>query len=432
MKKTKILSVVLLCGLSLIGCSDNDENVTTPTNQTQITTTNDTETESTPEEASTAKSDTTAATYNEELLDLNSYDVINDSSDEARTHYIGFDLAVSDNGYYISETQWITFMDKASGKYVPWCNRPDCTHEGEDCNAYFNGLSQGDLSYNLSYLQFYDGSLYTMGQKTDGSVSLCKISEDGSVRENYMNLCKVEPTAVGGEGTHYRTPEICIHRGYVYYIMPLEATPTLRRMKLGTEEVEELFKLPEGGAMMYRMRPYGDFVFFQGGDFTEEGISGMTSGIYAYNVENGELKLVKDGAISTYDVSGSTLYYTNSEGVSAYDLASGKDSLFIKNSNNPVFSVDDRYLYVENEDLSSEKNNLIVEVYDMSGKLVNEIQADKSIGHRIGQIHYGDGIYLFAEGMVDENTLHPKGARFYAKVDDIEAGDGYLYWQPME
>lgn len=38
-------------------------------------------------------------------------------------------------------------------------------------------------------------------------------------------------------------PEICIHRGYVYYVIPFQSTMKLQRMKLGSKEAETVYEM---------------------------------------------------------------------------------------------------------------------------------------------------------------------------------------------
>ena len=74
----------------------------------------------------------------------------------------------TDTGSYWMLDNWLLYSDHGSDTVIKLCGRPDCTHSGRDCNAYFRGCS------NICY---YDGYLYTFGD--DG---LYRINLDGSDR----------------------------------------------------------------------------------------------------------------------------------------------------------------------------------------------------------------------------------------------------------
>lgn len=364
-------------------------------------------------------SETDLENYKEELLDLSKYDIENDGNDEIIDGIIWNYMAISDKGYYYWVTQapfdFLYFIDKATGKSVPLCNRPDCEHIDDKCNAYFKTVIHSEedgIEFDRNRVLFCDGYVYILGHNMDGEQYLYRISEDGSKQEQYMRLYKKELTQTGGEGQSltYGTPEICIHRGYVYFIIPRETIPTIYRMQLGSEKVEKVFELKTERPDLYRMLPYGDFIFFQAGIFSEDYLD-VDGGIFAYNVTNGDIKLVKSNAISTYKVVGNSLYYAKSDGVYRYDMNGTFDERIVEYENYPIFSVDDKYIYIE--------DGRNIKIYDIKGEYILTPQVDDNLD--IFGIYFGDNKYIFAYG-VETVGEDKKSCLFYFDISEIENG----------
>ena len=352
--------------------------------------------------------------YKEEKLDLYNYSLNNGYNDTANTSFLWFRVAYSDNGYYFeNENSYISFMDKSSGKVVPLCNKAECMHYNDgntECNAYF------DDSFYLDYMQYYDGFLYTLACDGEGNVCLYKISEDGSSREKYMTLYKQEVSSSNGM-IPITFPEICMHRGYVYYIIPFAEYPKLYRMKLGGDTNEVLFELKGERGNMYRIRPYGDFVFFQAGHFVDETMTDIKAGIFAYNINNGELIMTKNNSVSTYTLVGNIMYHSDSNGIYKRDLTTNTDDKIINLDTWTVFSADSKYVYVEGEKST-------VEVYNTDGEYMCKIEPLD--GQRIALLHYGDDDYLFAQSTISEGDEQILRCT-YIKISDI--AEGKAKWQ---
>ena len=62
-------------------------------------------------------------------------------------------ICESPEAYYFQPTtsHFIWYCDKETGASGKLCGRPECTHEGKDCNAY---------SIAISGLNYYDQALY--------------------------------------------------------------------------------------------------------------------------------------------------------------------------------------------------------------------------------------------------------------------------------
>ena len=356
--------------------------------------------------------------YKEELLDLNSYDIINDESNEPSNDIIWSYMAISDKGYYYwkdskDSTSLICFMDRVTGKSVPLCNRADCEHTERECNAsfYTRAFASDGICFDSNRLFYYDGYVYVLAYDKLGQMYLYKLSEDGSEKTQYMKLYKKELTQPGNENhIEYGTPEICIHKEYVYYLIPKETVPTLYRMQLGTEKVEEVFKIETERPALYRMLAYGDFVFFQAGTYSEDYID-VDGGIFAYNVTNGEIKLVKEKVIATYKMNGVDLYYATSDGIYRMDMRGENNTKIVAIEKYPIFSVAGKYIYL--------KDRYDLKVYNEKGEYILTVKEGE--GQSVSSIYYGDSDYIFASGSetVDDKK---QSCIFYLDVSEIESG----------
>lgn len=365
--------------------------------------------------------------YKEEFLDLSKYDIENDENDEIIDGIIWNYMAISDKGYYYwvmsGQYDFLYFMDKATGKSVPLCNRPDCEHIDENCNAYYKTVihsSADGVEFDRSRVLFYDGFVYVLAHDFDGVHYLYRISEDGSKQEQYMRLYKKELTQTGSEGQsiRYTTPEICIHKGYVYYIIPRETVPTVYRMQLGSEKVEKVFELKTDRPNLYRMLPYGDFIFFQAGIFSEDYFD-VDGGIFAFNIINGEIKLVKSEAISAYKVVGNNLYYAKSDGVYRFEMNGTFDERIVEYEQYPIFSVDNEYIYIEDGDN--------IAIYNIEGEYVLNPQMNDAL--EISENYFGDDKYIFANGYETVGT-ELKSCLMYIDITQLESGKAI--WQKID
>ncbi len=178
-------------------------------------------------------------------------------------------VAESENGYYYwerkSREQWyprLMFMDKESGRVVPLCSRPDCTHEGQECNAYFRDVNNNGDGVHKYYLQYYERNLYAVGLSEDAYVSLFRIKADGSAEwEISAKLYRTDYAATG----EWKTPEILIHDGYVYFVDRYQKVKKLERMPIGGGAPEILFEGDSDASAVdiFRIKSNGGSLFFR-------------------------------------------------------------------------------------------------------------------------------------------------------------------------
>lgn len=235
-------------------------------------------------------------------------------------------VAESEKGYYfwerMSQDLWhprLMFRDKESGRVVPLCSRPDCTHEDEECNAYFRENNRDGGGVNKQYLQYYEGDLYAVGLSEDAYVSLFRIKADGSGEwEISAKLYRTDYAATG----EWRTPDVLIEGGYVYFVDALQKVQKLERMPIdgGTSEV-----LLEGDGHtsavdIFRIKSNGGSLFFQVVSYWNDDPENAGRAAYRYDPAVGVCSLVMDGYHGTFTVRDGFLYYYDAEGLCRYSI----------------------------------------------------------------------------------------------------------------
>lgn len=234
-------------------------------------------------------------------------------------------VAESENGYYIwerlNQDQFyprLMFIDKVSGRVVPLCNKPDCMHEGEECNAYFPEKDFGADGVDKQYLQYYEGNLYAVGLSADDYVVLFRIKTDGSEWEICARLYRTDYISTG----HWLQPEILISEGYVYFVDEKQKNQRLERIPINGGASEVVFEGNRDASevRIFRLECRGDNLYFQAHDFWEGTSENALGGLYQYNMVTGHCDLIEEGLTSPYSVQGDFVYYGSAEGLCRYSM----------------------------------------------------------------------------------------------------------------
>lgn len=304
----------------------------------------------------------------------------------------------TENGIYHFETvdrlndlpyNLLWFYDHASDQSVLVCIRPGCPHNDETCNAYF--------AYDkyLGFLWYYNGYLYT--PMVEGEyLGVEKISLDGTTREKSCTFMRrnVESyvQADGTEVSSTYTPEMQIHRGYLYYstAYPGGTIASLYRVKLDSnEEPENLVTIAQDFPQIYRMKPYGRYVLFQMGTFEDAAGTSFSISIYAYDTEgDGGISLICENAVREYTVYGNAIYYFDiQDNIWKKDLETGEKAMFYENKmeeepdQEKLFNYEDSlvfetisYIYDEETDETVEYRRQLF--FDADGNLTQTLDTE--------------------------------------------------------
>jgi len=354
----------------------------------------------------------------EEFLDLGTYSTKNMESTDGQPEFSWTRGASSDLGLYYWESSGgrLMYYDKASKQQVPLCNRPNCKHTDDACNAAFYTYTIGSIEFYKNMIFYYGDSVYIIGDDSSGYVNVYKVAYDGSSWEKYMPLFKAEKTiTVENDMTkvEWRQPDVFLHKEYVYYVDNSESQPKLRRILMGGSEIEVVAEAQGERAMLYRVKCYGDFVFFQSAHYIGEEIFG---GIYAYNVKNGEVVLVKVDAIRDYYIVDDMLYFEMEETIYQYDLKTGIQKELpvkcMKDTWNSYY-VDEDAIYVFSGGLGC------LDIYDKEGKHLTSV-----IDSRIRDCFFGKNGYFLADTEEDGIAV--------LDVDSARKGNGEWICSPKE
>ena len=110
---------------------------------------------------------------------------------------LGYPITDSEDACYFDHQQYLYSRDKKTGKCVPLCNKPDCTHDEQaknpdgssNCNAYFGYVR------NLAY---YQGKLYVIENE-----GVYEMDVSGSTRKELLQFKEIPSCGM-------------VHRGYLY------------------------------------------------------------------------------------------------------------------------------------------------------------------------------------------------------------------------
>ena len=330
----------------------------------------------------------------------------NEKTDSSVGYEWGY-MSESHDGYYVSLQNNLKFLDSKLENCVPLCSNPDCTHNTEECVSYIdrNGISLSSSVY------YNDGYVYETGvekvENTGCDINLYRLKDDGTSFEKYMTLYRLEVN--DDETPGY--PEICIHRGYVYYVIPFQSTMKLQRMKLGSKEAETVYEMTGDRQNLYRIKAYGNHIFFQAGNFLADNID-INASIFSYDIDTGKVEKVVENAVSYYGIGINRLYYSLDGGVQVYDFEKKTSEEFIgKIYEEQSMLVSDKYVTVY------DKSNM--QVYDFTGKKVYERNLDKD---DISAIYGIDGdtvfVYINRKGKPEIKGIQGLG---YFKISSDDA-----------
>ena len=321
-------------------------------------------------------------------------------------------------GYYISINSILHYADTELN-LTPLCNKPNCLHRFEkidssnvsSCKAY-TGASP------LPRLQYYDGKIYSSGQKDVISKELFKnasgfynglyvFESDGSTRKLIDDYASNEIGFV-------------VHRGYIYYSFKVieqqeesnEQKPVskscLVRMAVDTSEIETIKEFTD--CQVQEIYGYRNYMYFR-----------TDNAIYIYDIEKNEfINSFKDRAPSIWFMGDKLIYhyydkvYINNLEGTAEEYAFTK-----RNGGEWCVGADDRYIYEDNRstmEVLKEGADRIINYYDNETyEYLGSINLGKTKYYRHG---YGDEKYFFYYGVNDDGTR----SLMYFDKDELASG----------
>ena len=421
----KYYIIIFLLSIMLAGCSQNTESGKED-NITNTATTKETEQPNKEENKQETPMPVTK-------LDIENYSLEYKEDTDTQSFFPKYNITKSEKGYYLwgggDYAYYLMFFDAKTQKTVLLCNLPNCTHSQTDntCNAFFSPGAEKDVIWD-SGVWYYENYVYMLGCDEEDYVSIYRIKPDGSSREKYMRLYRADTTPSENDGSkQYRIPDLIIHRGYVYYVDSKEKNPKLRRIKLGGTETEILyetngvFKKEGDKADLIFVRAYGDYVFFMRSSVFMKEQRELT-GLYAYNIQTGEITFVSNSIESDYTIYKNEIYYSGEKDLRKFSIQTQKDEKIMDCPEGiTAVSVDSDTITI----LSTKDNR--IHIYD---KGLNVLYEDKK--YEVDQENEEIGVLFFYKG--DENFLF---ASFYGEqnrmriLDKSKLKDKTAKWELM-
>ena len=218
MKRTlaSILVCVFFVAILFAGCKQNTK--ATNTTETELSQEIPTAKEDTSPQETTATVEITEPAPSASIRNPATY----------RPQDRGKNFLETDSYYYYLNNGLIYFSEKTAPSFYLLCSKPNCSHDGEDCNAYGGGEG--------SALGYWDGKLYTAGW-LNNELALVRMDMDGSNHELVATM-EVPLDSKGQQGGSYT---FVFALGSLYYFVDAQSQSVFQ-VELSTGKTERLFK----------------------------------------------------------------------------------------------------------------------------------------------------------------------------------------------
>lgn len=332
-------------------------------------------------------------------------------------------------GYYYSVINEdyddvLMYYDKENGVSLPVCQRTDCEHVDDNCDACFTS----DMYYDEfnGELWYYENELYYLSsEQNDESITfiLNTLSMDGSTRTIVREVCTQYY-----EGGGIISPVITLHRGYMYYVVVDGDGVSL--YKSGIDEKAEPIELCRCAGFYNEIagvQGFGDGVIFECVYSEEEleDILDVKGKLFYYNYETGELSLLAEGIIGGFAVTEDSVIYTDRKDMLMYNIANRTAKVIVTYEIDDA-SYDGNYIYLDNFreciNGATDWNKRKIDVYETDGTYVDTIRPFANDGISL----FGDEDYFFM------NCRGNDGEYVLYKFDKSQIGTGKSEWTKFE
>lgn len=250
--------------------------------------------------------------------------------------------ANDDYVFGVSGSQFAKVFDKETRTLAYLCNRPDCQHNSDECNAHLDDYSD---------IQYYDGDLYYNVTEYEMSgdeiineqICLYKMDIESQEKEKVCELAKIHHADMvemsGGAGINYNIVWT-IHRGYVYFAYGIgtsglkdntmynNMSNCVSRMRMdGTGERENLMLLKRNMVEAISFEGHGSYMYFMDPDVDAD----MDGDLYRYNTESNVVEQLPIDGIgpANYAIYENKIYHVknNDSNLYVYDFDSMTDTV---------------------------------------------------------------------------------------------------------
>lgn len=320
-------------------------------------------------------------------------------------------IAKCETGYYVLNGNKIYYVEQSTMDAIPLCNKPNCTHNNNGCNAILG---------NVRNIYYSDGYIYYLSDAGEekGFIGnyLVKMSPDGSTKENILYL-ELSPTdwTIHRNTFYYsiRVYQIDENTGledlaysdcYIYsYSLDKESKP---KEIYFAEEISE-------GAQISTLMAFGNNLYFEmfGGCRYEKGEIFKTVKL---SIEDNTCTdmITTEGYILTRPmyIDGHLLFSVfNSQSNLKYitDFDGNNPELFWEIDSDKTIFCDGKYIYVDNFyalDSTNDKDRFI-EVYDIDLNKVDEFSLGNGSDRTYCLLPIGSEVFVIVDKDVDGDVI---------------------------
>ena len=232
----------------------------------------------------------------------------------------GFNFVETEDAYYYLFNQMVYVSQKDEPSFYYLCGKPDCPHDGPDCNAF------ADMA-----LGYWNGKLYGVdlsGDDEQRDWRIFSMNLDGSEHRRVANI-ELLVSKNGLKGGDYG--EFWFYGGFVYYkIDPFteEDGGAFVRTNLETGESELLFEdyfRPDRG--LFPVVSFsGELLYFTGWEGATRDVNQRAYSLYRYDLRDGTLERLCDWTLDYWIMEDGVVYtYRRADGAFyEYDLKTGE------------------------------------------------------------------------------------------------------------
>jgi hypothetical protein len=317
-------------------------------------------------------------------------------------------------GTYISSGDgYLYYSEKGNTKYIKLCNKPDCTHSSEDCNAYIK----------RSIIGYYDDKIYYVVWNNLNCMDM-----DGSNHKRVKTLYEGYDNNFG-----------YFHNGYYYYVITKAGTiyllgnddNNLYRVKVDDDSKPEIILTNDAILKLDMFTIVGDNIYIN--EHHLNASNDMTISLYSYSLISKTWSKLTDnwkGAGSSYIDDNMGYCYLKNIGLYEYDLSTNEMNLvkpleFENGGRCSVFFRPDYIYLIHYNSESPDYLNQILYIYDREYNLIDSVKFDKvyeqsSIGGFVLDV---DNYIIFTSNFNEKPDYY---------IDKSEIGTGNLMFHKIE
>lgn len=324
--------------------------------------------------------------------------------DRAQVNLGGNFVETEDGCYYLDISHsLINFTPRGSATFYPLCNKPNCAHHDENCNAY-----------SVNAFGYHNGFLYgiAVDHNKDGEFELIRMDLDGSDHTVLAPL----PVQGGAFRFYFHHGKLYIYCLGNYESLEEEDFDRLFVMDLDTYESRELFAdfFLDGNRLSYF-------------DFVEDKLYAAASNVLAaqpnprmveFDIQSNTFRDLLSVELPAVYVSETTLYYVESGvGFREYDLATGEIKDCAPVAEDAWWaSYDEDYIYVMSRGRNNDADHTLY-FYSRDYQLLDQVELTNDL-------FYG---YVSSEKLYFSTGIEP--LTYYINKSDI--GSHKLLLQPL-